>query len=303
MKSIRKVTSGATVRGSHRVTFAHDLESLQDPLPTMRVVFNIHLSPSALMTDSEIEKPPKPQRKPLRRLFGSLVDFCASMENPECRQCDNCDCTYDSEHNWKHTPQHADIEWICENCTDCEQEEKVPENVECPNCWCETTQRELDSDGCFECGLGTDTDDQGLGIACDFCERSYSDECDWVNGNRILVEHDISHDYLWVCPHCQKDEDFLERLDAEAEKYAEEYFRERHPKKFNHVLDQILESQGMILSSACGMPLSTVLKIQLQSLKYGGRGRRSGMVHTNAKIERLSKRLANLKQSDTIFMA
>lgn len=266
MKSIRKVTSSATERCSHRVTFAHDLESLQDPLPTVRVVFNIHLSPAALMTDSEIEQVPKPQRKPLRRLFGSLASLCEMLDseefNPGCRQCDDCDRTFAGDHDWHHTPESKDHEWVCDRChSDTEEksaveelaektsgisldypEEKVPENVECPNCWCETTQRELDSDGCFECGLGTDTDEQGLGIACDFCERSYSDECDWLNGNRILVEHDISHDYLWVCPHCQKDEDFLERLDAEAEKYAEEYFRDRHPKKFNHVLDQILVS-------------------------------------------------------------
>merc|ERR1712127_656466 len=99
------------------------------------------------MTDSEIEHVPKPQRKPLRRLFGSLADFCTSMENPECSQCDNGDCTYDSEYNWKHTPQHADIE-CCENCSGCEEafmdelvekmtnlsisepEEKVPEPEE-----------------------------------------------------------------------------------------------------------------------------------------------------------------------------
>ena len=142
------------------------------------------------------------------------------------------------------------------------EEEKVPETeetLECPNCWCETTQSELDSDdGCSECGLGTDADENGLGIGCEFCERCYSDECDWDNGNRVLQESDIPHDWLFVCPECQTDDDLMERLDEEAEKYAIEYFQRNHPKKYNPVLDQILESHGSILPSACGFPKSRI---------------------------------------------
>ena len=273
MKGARRVTHGATERCSRRVTFAHDLETLQDPLPTVRVVFNIHLSPADLMTDSEIEQVPKPQRKPLRRLFGNLASLCDMLDseefNPGCRQCDDCDRTFAGDHDWHHTPESKDHEWVCDTCySDTEEksavdeltekmadlslsdsEEKVPETeetIECPNCWCDTTQSELDSeDGCSECGLGTNTDEKGMGIGCDFCERCYSDECDWSNGNRVLAEYDIPHDWLSVCPECQTDDDLMERLDTEAEEYAVEYFRRHHPKKYNKVLDGVLECMGL----------------------------------------------------------
>ena len=265
-----------------RVTFSHDSDSLMKPHPTIRVTFNINLAPSSLMVESKVEHVAAPQRKPLRRLFGSLADLCAALDDPECRDCDTCDRTYDAEHNWHHTPSNPEKEWMCETCHNDEMlaemteklsldEEKSPdteENIECPNCWCETTQSELDSDdGCSECGLGTNTDERGLGIGCDFCERCYSDECDWWNGNHVLAEYDIPHDWLSVCPECQNDTDLLERLDADAEEYAAEYFRERHTKKFNPVLDQVLESQGWILPSACGFPKRKIAKIQRESEK------------------------------------
>ena len=265
-----------------RVTFSHDSDSLMKPLPTVRVTFNINLSPDALMVESKVEHVAAPERKPLRRLFGSLADLCAALDNPECRDCDTCRRTYDAEHNWHHSPANPEKEWMCDTCHNDEilsgmsdipragEEEKVPETeekVECPNCWCDTTQRELDGDGCSECLLGTNTDERGLGIGCDFCERCYSDDCDWWNGNHVLAEYDIPHDWLAVCPECQKDTDLLERLDADAEEYAAYYFGRNHTKKFNPVLDQILESHGWILPSACGFPKSKIAEIQRESEK------------------------------------
>ena len=258
------------------VTFSHDSDSLMKPLPTIRVTFNINLSPAMLMVVSKVEHVSPPEKKPLRRLFGSLANLCATLDNPECRSCDTCDRTFDAEHNWHHSPTTPEKEWMCETCHNDEmlaemvgkpslEEEKTPEKVECPNCWCDTTQSELDGDGCSECGLGTDTDERGLGIGCDFCERCYSDDCDWWNGNHVLAEYDIPHDWLSVCPECQMNDDLLQRLDADAEEYAVEYFRRTHTEKFNPVLDQILESHGWILPSACGFPKSRIDEIQRES--------------------------------------
>ena len=67
-------------KSARRVRFSHDSDSLMNPLPTVRVVFNIHLSPADLMVDSEVEFVKAPMRRPMRRLFGSLADLCASLD-------------------------------------------------------------------------------------------------------------------------------------------------------------------------------------------------------------------------------
>ena len=284
------------VTPNHRVSFSHDSDSLMKPHPTMRVYFDITLEPSALMTSSHCEVVEPPQKRPPRKLFGSLSEMVASLNDPECRDCDCCDRTYDTEHNWHHNPSTPEKEWQCETCyndellADMMEDLSITENtrecefcharskkdhyaveynfddasfdelntpeivcescftenvITCPNCYNKTSVQSLQTEGCEHCGLGVASSETGLGIACEFCDRSYSDECDWENGNRVLAEYDIPHDWLSVCPECQTDDDLLKRLDEEAEEYALYYFKKKHPKKFNLVLDQVLNCMGM----------------------------------------------------------
>ena len=302
---------------ARRVRFSHDSESLMNPLPTVRVVFNIHLSPADLMVDSEVEFVKAPMRRPMRRLFGSLADLCASLdEDVKARPCDGCKRHYGEEHNWteKENPEKPDEpEYFCESCEEesadesASSEEKEPEKlVECENCWCTTTQEDLESeDGCHECGLGPNSTYDGEGIGCDFCDRSYSDECDWRNAYDKLIwdygleDHPAADEWTMMCPACQENEDLVASCEEECDNMAEEYFQEKarrehplkfnpvldgilesqgsgclrsgskrlHSEKFNRVLDQILESGGLGVLERRGLPRKTIVAIRFQQLK------------------------------------
>lgn len=73
-----------------------------NPLPTIRVTFNIHLSPADLMTTSDVEHVKVPMRRPRRRLFGgSLADLCAAWsDDVEARSCDGSHSQHDDGHEW-----------------------------------------------------------------------------------------------------------------------------------------------------------------------------------------------------------
>lgn len=208
---------------SRRVTFTHDSDSLMKPHPTVRVTFNIHLEPNQLMVDSTVENVSAPERKPLRRLFGSLADLFDSMTNPECRQCDDCDCTYDSDHNWQHNPQYPDNEWVCENCSEEEEEE------------------------------GT--------IECDICRCCFSDEHSWTNAYDKLVWgyglEEMGSEWTMMCGNCQKNDELVLGFDLLADKKAMKHFHTVHEEGFNPVLDQILEYQGDIIARY-GFPKSRI---------------------------------------------
>ena len=258
-----------------RVTFTHDSDSLMKPHPTVRVTFNIHIEPNRLMVESTVENVSAPERKPLRRLFGSLADFCAALENPECRQCDECDCTYDSEHNWQHNPQYPDKEWICENCTEEEGEEEEEGTIE-----------------------------------CDICHCCFSYEHSWTNAYNKLVWgyglEDLGSEWLMMCENCQDDEGLVLEFDRLADEQAIKHFRTIHREEFNHVLDDVIISIGKPSSKPRGMPLTQILKIQIASLKGSDFGDmfRSEMVKTSGKIERLEARLQKIYgKNSSIFLS
>ena len=255
---------------SRRVTFTHDSDSLMKPHPTVRVTFNIHLEPNRLMAESTVENVSAPERKPLRRLFGSLADLFATMDNPECRQCDECDCTYDSDHNWQHNPKYPDKEWICENCS---------------------TEKE---DGTIE---------------CDICHCCFTDEHCWTNAyDKLVWEYgleEMGSEWMMMCENCQEDDELVLGFDILADRRAMEHFHTIHSDKFNPVLDDILISTGKLSSKPRGMPLTQILKIQIASLKGSDFGDmvRSEMVKTSGKIEHLEARLQEIySKKSNIFL-
>jgi hypothetical protein len=93
----------STKTHTKRVSFSHDHDNLLKPHPTICVTFDITLSPSELILKGHVFTNSVPVRKPLRRrLFGSLVDLCATLDNATLTR----DCTkqlqydeYDDEYN------------------------------------------------------------------------------------------------------------------------------------------------------------------------------------------------------------
>lgn len=125
---------------------------------------------------------------------------------------------------------------LCENCYS-----EAP--VECCNCRNETTHEQLEDDeGCMECGLGIYSD--GCGIECHECGRSYSDCCDWRNGYSKLdwfygegcCEELTGGDYIFICPHCQGDEETMEYYD----KMCDEIIQDEHKEKLELVNKELL---------------------------------------------------------------
>lgn len=80
----------STKTHTKRVSFSHDHDNLLKPHPTICVTFDITLSPSELILKGHVFTNSVPVRKPLRRrLFGSLVDLCATLDNATLTR----DCT------------------------------------------------------------------------------------------------------------------------------------------------------------------------------------------------------------------
>lgn len=93
----------STKTHTKRVSFSHDHDNLLKPHPTICVTFDITLSPSELIIKGHVFTHSVPVRKPLRRrLFGSLDNLCATLDNATLTR----DCTkqlqydeYDDEYN------------------------------------------------------------------------------------------------------------------------------------------------------------------------------------------------------------